>query len=329
MKKISIILSALLALSTLTTKAQNWEEMPVGKKFYIQSAMNYGKNNGGYWDVPGSPETITKGSNIQVWSLDGGHDRQFTLLTTGYNNSSYQIKVGNTSSARIDIQGGKKDNGTSVKVWDKNNQKNQTFQFKHMGEGKFKIYDLNSGKAICLGGRKNANGTNVHIWDDHNGAWMEWYLIDVKTNKAYIPKKISKTPDFFIKNKFLKYSEETMVGKSEGDAHVEKIEGNKIFVKVEGTSYNSDVPPGEPTEKPFSRLLEITYKNGKYIYLPDVYSPGEVSDDGKSISFGGMAYFELTVAPAPKPAKKGAASSIKRNSSSSIKKGVKRESHKR
>lgn len=302
MRRVSIILSALLALSTLTTKAQNWQEMPVGKKFYIQSAMNYGKNKGGYWDVPGSPETVTKGSNIQIWNLDGGHDRQFTLLATRYS-YSYQIKVGNTSSARIDIQGGKKDNGTSVKIWDNNNQKNQTFQFKHMGEGKFKIYDLNSGKAICLGGRKNANGTNVHIWDDHNGPWMEWYLIDVSTNKAYIPKKISKTPDFFIKNKFFKYSSGSMVGRAEGKAHVEKIEGNKVFVKVEGTSYNSDVPPGEPTEKPFSSLLEITYENGKYSYIPDVFNLGKVSDDGKSISFDGDAYFELTVAPAPKPRK--------------------------
>lgn len=71
---------------------------------------------------------------------------------------------------------------------EKNNANNQQFKFVHLGNGRFKIYDRNSGKAICLAGRKNANGTNVHIWDDHNGPWMEWYLIDSETGRPFIPK---------------------------------------------------------------------------------------------------------------------------------------------
>lgn len=298
MRRSITVLFAALALTTTIANAQTSVPMPVGKKFYIQSAMNFGKNNGGYWDVPGHPKTVEKGSNIQVWDLDNGHDREFTILATNVK-LYYEIQVGNTSNARVDVQGAKKENGTSVKTWENSGKSHQKFLFKHLGNGKFKIYDFNSGKPICLAGRSNANGSNVHIWDDHDGAWMEWYLIDVQTKKAFVPQTASATPDFFIKNKFFKYTSGTMVGRSEGKASVEKIEGNKIFVRVEGTNYNSDVPPGEPTEKPFNSLFEITYEGGKYIYVPDVFSPGEISADGKKLSFSGDAYVDFTVARPP------------------------------
>jgi hypothetical protein len=188
MKRIGLIISLFLLAGAFNLNAQKPADIPAGKKFFIQSAINYGKNNGGYWDVPGHPGNIEKGSNIQVWNLDNGHDRMFSMHfkdSYGY----YEIKVGNTTNARIDIQGGKKGNGTSVKTWTRHSGNNQKFLFHHLGNGRFKIYDKNSGKAICLAGRSSKNGSNVHIWDDHHGAWMEWYLIDVGTKRAYVPRE--------------------------------------------------------------------------------------------------------------------------------------------
>ncbi|MFO8022985.1 MAG: RICIN domain-containing protein [Perlabentimonas sp.] len=186
MKKILFAISILLLTTTLSLKAQVPTEMPNGKTFNIQSAMNYGKNQGGYWDIPGKPTHVKEGLNIQVWNIDNGHDRNFTLWKTS--NGYYEIQIGNTTLSRVDIQGGKKDNGTSVKVWKKNNANNQQFKFVHQGNGRFKIFDRNSGKIICLAGRKNANGTNVHIWDNHNGLFTEWYLLDSETGRPFVPK---------------------------------------------------------------------------------------------------------------------------------------------
>ena len=188
MRTIALYLTLIYTLGFGSILAQPANDLPIGKAFYIQSAMNYGKNQGGYWDIPGHPKTITKGSNIQVWDLDNGHDRQFTILASNAKHYN-EIQVGNTATSRIDIQGANKENGTSVKTWDKNNRANQKFLFKHLGNGRFKIYDGNSGKALCLADRNNANGTNVHIWDDHDGPWMEWYLIDTKTKKPFIPQE--------------------------------------------------------------------------------------------------------------------------------------------
>ena len=169
-------------LFTANSMAQYLSDMPKGRKFFIQSALNYGKNNGGYWDVPGTPTNIDKGSNIQLWDIDGGFDRQFSLgnsMMKGY----YEIKVG---TVRVNVDGGKSANGTNVEVWDKDNAPKQMFRFKHLGNGRFKIYSK-SGKVVCTAGRSSSNGSNVHIWDDHDGGWMEWYLIDAATRQTFIP----------------------------------------------------------------------------------------------------------------------------------------------
>jgi len=186
MKKFILIICAFILTGAFRLDAQKAADIPTGKKFFIQSAINYGKNNGGYWDVPGYPKDIKKGSNIQVYNFDNNHDRTFSMhfkSSDGY----YEIKIGNTRNSRIDIQGANTKNGTSVKTWTRNHQDNQKFLFEHQGNGRFKIFDKNSGKVICLAGRSSKNRSNVHIWDNHNGPWMEWYLIDAQTRKAFVP----------------------------------------------------------------------------------------------------------------------------------------------
>ena len=157
-------------------------EMPVYKDYWIQSAMSYGTPSG-CWDLPGG--TIKKDANIQAWNIDNGKDRKFALKKSS-ENGFYEIYVGGQTSKVVDIAGARTGNGTNVQIWDRNGTTAQRFAFVHLGDGRFKIYDRN-GKIICLKGRKNSNGTNIHIWDDHNGASVEWYLIDPSTSRAYIP----------------------------------------------------------------------------------------------------------------------------------------------
>ncbi len=189
MKKIGLrplVLGLFMASTFTNLLAQNSAAvMETGKQYLIQSAMNYGRDNGGYMDVPGTPTLINKGSNIQVWNLDNGMDRKFTLNNsneTGY----YEILVGSTQEARLDVDNGSTKNGTNVHVWEKNGGNTQKFTFLHLGNGRFKILDRN-GKIITLSNRSSANGANVLIWDNQDGVWAEWYLIDANTKKAYIP----------------------------------------------------------------------------------------------------------------------------------------------
>ena len=105
MKRTKLIVLEMAMLFALQLHSQTPTEMPTGRKFYIQSAINYGKDNGGYWDIPGRPSASTpiqRGSNIQVWTLDDHHDREFTLVKSNVN-GYYEIQISYTINTRIDI----------------------------------------------------------------------------------------------------------------------------------------------------------------------------------------------------------------------------------
>jgi len=183
-------LAGLFTAQTLLAQPQQGAVIPTGKKFHIQSAMNYKRDNGGYWDLPGKPTTIEKGANIQVWALDEGHDRIFTLIETK-EKGFYEIAIGNTPKIRVDIHNGATANGTNVRAWESNGSNAQRFLFEHLGNGRFKIHDRN-GRLLCLADRSSENGKNVHTWGNHDGVWMEWYLIDVETKQAFVPTQTQK-----------------------------------------------------------------------------------------------------------------------------------------
>jgi len=169
------------------TEKETIAKIPL-KEFWIQSAMNYGQNAGGCWDVPGGPTGVQNGQNIQAWDIDGGVDRKFKMVPSSKYPGYYEIQTIMPGSKQgvVDVSGGKASNGTNIQLWEQNGTAAQLFKFKHLGNGRFKIYSA-SNMVICLDGRKNANGTNIHIWEDHDGAWMEWYLVDPTTRQAFVP----------------------------------------------------------------------------------------------------------------------------------------------
>lgn len=156
--------------------------MPTTGRYQIQSAMSYGRNKNGYWDMKG--EKPEKGSNIQIWTLGNNSlDQNFSFVRHG---EFYQIQTTNENLV-VDVAGAKSDKGTNIGVWQRNNQSSQDFYFKHLGNGRFKIYNKN-GNIVNLKSQDNNNGNNVQTWSDHDGIHNEWYIIPVSGTKPYIPK---------------------------------------------------------------------------------------------------------------------------------------------
>lgn len=161
------------------------DPVPENQNFWIQSALNAGKNPGGCWDIPGHPNTMKKGQNIQSWKIDEGPDRMYRFEKIS-GSRYYRILVGNSSNMVVDLSGNKQNNGANIQVWEWNGSDAQQFYFRHMGNGRYKIFNKNN-KAICLAGRSSKNGSNVHMWDDHNGLWMEWAFVYPHNRSIYRP----------------------------------------------------------------------------------------------------------------------------------------------
>ncbi|TAJ09212.1 hypothetical protein DMA11_20430 [Marinilabiliaceae bacterium JC017] len=161
------------------------------KEFWIQSAMNYGQNNGGCWDVPGHPQAAEKGQKIKCWDIDDGADRRFKIVPSEKYKGYYEIQTAlpGDKTYVLDNKGGRvnmQKNGNDLQLWERHGGTCQLFRFEHAGGGKFRIFNYD-GSVVCLDGRSNKNGTQIQIWDDHAGNFTEWYLVDPTAHTAFVP----------------------------------------------------------------------------------------------------------------------------------------------
>lgn len=163
-----------------------YDEPPLGGNWFIKS-VQAGDQNLGYWDQPGlitKPE-FKSGSKITVYAKDNGMDQMY-YFKPAPEKGWYYIKSLNGDGC-VDLPNGKNENGIQLIIYKSNNQNNQKFRFKHLGNGRWKIY-ASTGKAVCLANRSHANDMAVITWDDHDGPWMEWYIVDRNDNK-YMPRE--------------------------------------------------------------------------------------------------------------------------------------------
>lgn len=170
----------------INTRKKDWADMSGIGRFIIQSALNYGKNNGGCFDVNGNANP-KNGDNLQVWNFDKGMDRIFSVMTAK-KFAYYNIIVAPSISSDyvVDVTGNGYKNGTNVGVWKLNNRASQNFYLKHLGNGRYHIFNQN-GKAIVLNNGSSNNGSNIITWVEHGVKSAEWYLLDAKTRKPFIP----------------------------------------------------------------------------------------------------------------------------------------------
>ena len=160
--------------------------------YYIQSAMSYGRNNKGYLQFPGkTPDWYRKGNLMSIWDKDTNPNKKFHFEKSR-NSAYYTITSGDFRfrGLALDCKDGRTSKGTRIQGWDK--QKNnpaQQFYLKHLGNGRFKIYHK-SGKVVCLKDNKHDNNGNaIHLWNDHNAITTEWYLINSRTGRTFIPRR--------------------------------------------------------------------------------------------------------------------------------------------
>lgn len=224
---------------------------PATKEYWIQSAMNYGQNPGGCWDVPGSPTAGANGQNIVCWDIDQGTDRKFKFVPSSKFPGYYEIHSALAGYA-LDNWGGNgnlKNNGNNILLWKRHGDKSQVFRFAHSANGKFKIYNYD-GFVVHLIGCKNGNGNNIAIWDDHNGPWMEWYLVDPLTTKAFVPqiermangqpKTVDVWKEVAVINKENGTINETVFVASENEPVNPDMEDKEVKIKIWEKNYVSD-----------------------------------------------------------------------------------------
>ncbi len=146
-------------------------------------------------DVPGSaPNQKGKGTNLELWNMDEQPDRYMKLDLSNIDDY-YYIQPMN-SNLVFDVDGGKKDNGTPIQIWDKNSSEAQQFKFVYAGSPlTFYVVHRTSGKVIDASDNQiGQNGGKIQLWQLNYGDNQKWKL-DMTTCWQIPPKD----QNFFIK----------------------------------------------------------------------------------------------------------------------------------
>jgi hypothetical protein len=149
-------------------------------------------------DVPGAGMNA-KGSNthLQLWDMDKDPDRYMKLTLSNIEGYYYLQPMHGTSV--WDVEGGKKDNGTSLQIFTPNNSVAQQFSFVYAGAPlTYYILNRNSNKAVDASDTHiGENGCAIQIWDFNKGDQQKWKLR--MTNCWQIPPQ---DQSFYIKNAY-------------------------------------------------------------------------------------------------------------------------------
>lgn len=78
----------------------------------------------------------------------------------------------------LDVDSGKKDNGTNLLIWDYHRSHNQRFQAISAGNGYFIFKNLQSGTVIDVKYGKAENETNIQMWESNNSDAQKWKVIN-------------------------------------------------------------------------------------------------------------------------------------------------------
>ncbi len=172
------------------SQAQRWFIRDSGAGYYLQSAL-------GNWVLDLSGGNTADDAAIRLYAPNGTASQLFVVsssdvsITTGV--SMIITSVANKKLV-TDVTGASTANGARVQLYSSNNTNAQKYRFESIGNGTYKIVNVNSGKVLDVSGGSTANGAALQQYTNNNTVAQQWTvrnygsgkvaLVSVNANKA-------------------------------------------------------------------------------------------------------------------------------------------------
>lgn len=172
------------------SQAQRWFIRDSGAGYYLQSAL-------GNWVLDLSGGNTADGAAIRLYAPNGTASQLFVVsssdvsITTGV--SMIITSVANKKLV-TDVTSASTANGARVQLYSSNNTNAQKYRFESIGNGTYKIVNVNSGKVLDVSGGSTANGAALQQYTNNNTIAQQWTvrnygsgkvaLVSVNANKA-------------------------------------------------------------------------------------------------------------------------------------------------
>ena len=172
------------------SRAQRWFIRDSGAGYYLQSAL-------GNWVLDLSGGNTADGAAIRLYAPNGTASQLFVVsssdvsITTGV--SMIITSVANKKLV-TDVTSASTANGVRVQLYSSNNTNAQKYRFESIGNGAYKIVNINSGKVLDVSSGSTANGAALQQYASNNTVAQQWTvrnygsgkiaLVSVNANKA-------------------------------------------------------------------------------------------------------------------------------------------------
>ena len=173
---------------------QKWIIKDVGNGYYNIIS----KLNGLYLTVGGS------GANCDLMYVEnptGGDNQKFQITESGVPQGEkiveeglYKIVLANAPTQSLTVDGGKREDGANVHIWEYTNAAQQQFELVYNEDGYYEIIPTNSGKRLDVVGY--GNESNVDQWSDNGGSDNQRWVI--RKSKAGNYNIISKRDSLYL-----------------------------------------------------------------------------------------------------------------------------------
>ena len=172
------------------SQAQRWFIRDSGAGYYLQSAL-------GNWVLDLSGGNTANGAAIRLYTPNGTASQLFVVSSSDVNIATgVSMIITSVANKKLvtDVTSASTANGARVQLYSSNNTNAQKYRFESIGNGTYKIVNVNSGKVLDVSSGSTANGAALQQYTSNNTVAQQWTvrnygsskiaLVSVNANKA-------------------------------------------------------------------------------------------------------------------------------------------------
>lgn len=172
------------------SQAQRWFIRDSGAGYYLQSAL-------GNWVLDLSGGNTANGAAIRLYTPNGTASQLFVVSSSDVNIATgVSMIITSVANKKLvtDVTGASTANGARVQLYSSNNTNAQKYRFESIGNGTYKIVNVNSGKVLDVSSGSTVNGAALQQYTSNNTVAQQWTvrnygsskiaLVSVNANKA-------------------------------------------------------------------------------------------------------------------------------------------------
>lgn len=172
------------------SQAQRWFIRDSGAGYYLQSAL-------GNWVLDLSGGNTANGAAIRLYTPNGTASQLFVVSSSDINIATgVSMIITSVANKKLvtDVTSASTANGARVQLYSSNNTNAQKYRFESIGNGTYKIVNINSGKMLDVAGGSTVNGAALQQYTSNNTVAQQWTvrnygsgkiaLVSVNANKA-------------------------------------------------------------------------------------------------------------------------------------------------